>query len=318
MAEEYGDPNYPVVLFISQDGKDPSAPTAWSLTKGYEILSEGNSISYDSAAASAAASVLAMGNRTLIYTNSDALRTRLSFSGVDNVATSQEYDVLQSSIRDFAVKNNVRMFKRYRYVEVNKPLPEPSAPKPSTKGMNKYSKMPRLCIATDASMALNKSSVAGIAWVAEDGRHATKIVDVHDGGIMVAELWAIQDIFASMHKGQKILIQSDSAPAIHAFNDRHRIITNSHKHCSKKIEVLEAIEREMEQRDVEIMWVKGHNGHALNETADKLSRFSRHNYEKGDESLERWEEADRIILEGIGYDRRAKEFIAPLEELKAS
>lgn len=318
MAEEYGDPDYPVILYISQDGKNPSAPTAWSLTKGYEILSEGNSVSYDSAAASAAASVLAMGNRTLIYTNSDALRTRLQFSGTDNVATDHEYYLLQSPIREFASKNNVRMFMRYRYAEVNKPLPDAPKTKAPTKGMSKYSKLPRLCIATDASMALNKSSVAGIAWVAEDGRHAVKTVDVRDGGIMVAELWAIQDIFSSIHKGQKILIQSDSVPAIHAFNDRHRIIANSRKHCSKKIEVLEAIEREMEHRDVEIMWVKGHDGHALNETADKLSRLSRHNYERGDNSPERWEETDRIIFAGIGYDRRTKTFVTPLDELKAS
>ena len=106
-------------------------------------------------------------------------------------------------------------------------------------------------------MAIGKSTIAGITWVAEDGRQSSKTVDVGDGGIMVAELWAIHDIFASIHKSQKLLIQSDSTPAIHAFNERRKIIENSRKHHSRKIEVLEAIERNMEHRDVQLMWVTG-------------------------------------------------------------
>lgn len=314
MTQEKGHPDYPVILYITQDGDDADAPTAWSLTKGYEVLSEGNSVSYASAEASAVASTLAMGNRTRIYTNSESIRTRLGFLGVDNVATLKEYNLLQSGVRTFCINNNVKMFGRYRGAKENKvpakqtqkESPKVIAPK-APKGMVKYGSLPRLTIATDASMSFNVHTVAGIAWVAADGRHAAKTVDVGDGGIMVAELWAIHDIFTSMHKGQKLLVQSDSTSAVHAFNDRHNIIQKGDKHCSRKIEVLEAIEREMAYRDVEIVWIKGHSGHAMNETADKLAKFARRCHEKGNESLERWQEVDRILLEGIGFDRTKKD-----------
>lgn len=315
MAQEKGHPDYPVILYITQDGDDEDAPAAWSLTKGYEILSEGNSVSYASAEASAVASTLAMGNRTRIYTNSESIRTRLGFLGVDNVATVKEYNLLQSGVRNFCIANNVKMFGRYRGAKeavvpavkhARKEAPKVNKPK-APKGMVKYGSLPRLTIATDASMTFGGHTVAGIAWVAADGRHAAKTVDVGDGGIMVAELWAIHDIFTSMHKGQKILIQSDSTSAVHAFNDRHNIIQQGDKHCSRKIEVLEAIEREMSYRDVEVTWVKGHNGHVMNETADKLAKFARRCHENGDESLERWQEVDRILLEGIGFDRTKKD-----------
>ena len=314
MAQEKGDPDYPLILTITQDGKNNDAPAAWSLTKGYEILSEGNSISYDSAEASAAASVLPLGNRILIYTNSDSLRLRLKYAGVDNVASAEDYNLLQSGIREFTIKNNIQMLNKHRLREAGKPVPDMPKDKPSTKGTVKYSSKPRLNIATDASMTSPTHDIAGVAWVAEDGRHATKVLDIGGSGILIAELWAIHDVFRSIHRAQKLMIHTDSQPALHAFTNRDEILSNRHKHSQRKIEVIEAIVREMEGRDVIIGWVKGHNGHPLNETADKLAKFSRRCHERGDTSEERWKTVDRFLLEGIGFDRTNRTFVNSYED----
>lgn len=315
MAQAQGAPEYPVLLTISQDGAQGG--TAWSLTQGYVILSEGNSVSAESAEASAAASVLYLGNRTRIHSNSETLRSRLVYQGTDNAGTPQEYSLLQSGIKRFALENNVNQFLRHRYAEVNKTVPVIRKPKSSTRGMTKYTSLPRLTIATDASMSSPTADIAGIAWLAEDGRHGTKVVSIGGSGILIAELWAIHEIFGSIHKGQKVYVQSDSQAAIHAFNTRKEILAKSDKHSARKVEVLEAIDREMAGRDVTIGWVKGHNGHPMNETADKIARFSRRCHERGDDSLDRWKTVSRLLLEGIGYDKESGTFVGD-EQLKAS
>jgi ribonuclease HI len=318
MTKEKGEPDYPLILAITRDGNDDEAPAAWSLTKGYTVLSEGGSVSYDSAEASAAASVLPLGNRLYLNVNNDSLRQRLKYAGMDNLAPAEDYNLLQSAIRDFAVKNNVQMLTRYRQRQAGKPLAvvEETTPKADEpmKGRVKYGRMPRLTIATDASMAYPTDEIAGVGWVAEDGRHSTKVVSIGGAGIMIAELWAIHDIFGSFHKAHKLLIQTDSQPALHAFNNRAEILRQTGKHSQRKVEALEAIHREMQGRDVIIEWVKGHSGHPLNETADKLARFSRRCHERGDDSPERWEKVDRILLEGIGFDKKSRSFVNSLED----
>ncbi len=122
----------------------------------------------------------------------------------------------------------------------------------------------RLLVATDASVGLGRAS-AGLACVDETGRQCTWQLRSRD--VLYCELRAIQ--LAVEHFSGPLQILTDSRSAV-------SLITNPEHRSRPRVQALtERIRQHMAGRDVSIEWVRGHDGHPLNEAADRLAMAAR-------------------------------------------
>lgn len=132
--------------------------------------------------------------------------------------------------------------------------------------------MRRTTLATDGSCLTNPGP-GGWAWITEDG--------AHDSGAKAAttnnemELTAIlQALRAFPHT--PLLIQSDSRYSIDCVTKWcvGWARNNWRKRDGEPIKnliVIQGIVTELQGRDITFEWVRGHNGHHLNEQADTLA-----------------------------------------------
>ena len=122
----------------------------------------------------------------------------------------------------------------------------------------------RLMVATDASVGTGRGS-AGLACVDERGREITKRLRSRD--VLYCELRAIK--LAIRHFAGPLQILTDSQSAV-------GLITNpNHRACPRSQALVEQIRELIAARDVSIEWVRGHDGHPLNEAADRLAMAAR-------------------------------------------
>jgi ribonuclease HI len=311
MSIAKGNPDYPIFVTLFRDNN--IGLSGWVATKGYEILATGTGRSHGSARYAAAASMLDFAPAEgRIYTNHADMISALQTMGFTNVGTLEEAKLAEGGARDFSLSCAQTMVGKHHQLQLKITPDIAQEPKAAEKVApkrfpNKYTKLPRLTVATDASMRVGSGEVAGVAWVAEDGRHSGRCVNVGINNVLHAELWAIHFVMNHMNREQKLLIQSDSQRAISLIRDRRVFLDNSQHYDSKRIEVLEAIDKELAGRDVLFSWVKAHDGHPLNETADKIAKFKRTSHEKGGEVD--YSELDAILLNGIGWDRNAHVFV---------
>ena len=124
----------------------------------------------------------------------------------------------------------------------------------------------RTIIATDASIVPGKAG-AGIAVVASDGTvWQDRLPGTSD--ITWAEMNAI-DAAITHHSGGDVLVLSDSQGAV-AFANGTAIPAQG-----RMRRLAARIEAQRDGRDIEIRWVRAHNGHVLNEAADAMARQAR-------------------------------------------
>ncbi|MDO4665540.1 MAG: ribonuclease HI [Actinomycetaceae bacterium] len=106
----------------------------------------------------------------------------------------------------------------------------------------------------------------------------------------MGELEAIRQLLAATRKAglsdEKLRIYLDSQYAlnaatkwIHAWK-KNGWLTAQKKPVANR-EIVEAIDQELQGRDIEFQWVRGHTGHALNEAADDAARRSALAYKEG-------------------------------------
>lgn len=130
---------------------------------------------------------------------------------------------------------------------------------------------PPLVIAVDGSRS--RSGEGSWAWIDDTGRW-----DSFAGRFpspLQAELSAIAGALRSAPAGRALRILCDSRSAIHharralAHEKTESTLTNDDARA------LGAITRDGAARDVQLEWVKGHNGHPLNDRADRLAVHAR-------------------------------------------
>jgi hypothetical protein len=88
------------------------------------------------------------------------------------------------------------------------------------------------------------------------------------------------------------------------FLNRRHIIAKPEVYPADLIEVLLVLDEYAKDRDIILTEETGASG-ALSCTAQKLAEFARQLHHSGGETPEQWEEIDAILLQGIGYDRKA-------------
>ena len=146
----------------------------------------------------------------------------------------------------------------YRKAKPTHAQANPVPPQPAPTG--------RLAVATDGSAAINHHSGIGWACVAADGRHA--IGNSRRGSNpTLAELNAIE--LALKTFCGPLDIHTDCRPAIDWIN-------NPGSACNQQCYLLaKHISQLLARTKSSLVWVKGHAGHPLNETADRLARIAR-------------------------------------------
>ena len=138
--------------------------------------------------------------------------------------------------------------------------------------------------AADGS-SLGNPGPAGWAWYVDE--------DTWDAGGWpkgtnnLGELTAILRLLqATADTGEKLHILADSQYAINVVSKwrlgwKKRGWTKADKKPIKNLELIQEIDRAMEGRRVTFEWVKGHEGHRMNERADDLARGCAEAYQAG-------------------------------------
>ncbi|WP_159600559.1 ribonuclease HI [Agromyces humi] len=125
-----------------------------------------------------------------------------------------------------------------------------------------------LTIASDGSYDANTGHAA-FAWISDDGRYRTG--EVQHGDSLLAELTALTEAveFIASADIPRAVILIDCRAAIAAVAQVASGAQASRKH--RPVRLASRIVAAAEGRDVEIRWVRGHDGHTLNSLADKLA-----------------------------------------------
>jgi ribonuclease HI len=161
------------------------------------------------------------------------------------------------------------------------PAPHPGSDQEANHALNGSNKpahtatthgLDHITIATDASVAVNGTSGAGLGWAASDGTTGTRYMP-GTADIGWAELNAIHQALLASTSHRSVIILSDNRHAV-------AIATGNKegKHPRDR-DLAAAITALTTGRDVTIEWVRSHNGHPLNETADTLATTTRHTHQ---------------------------------------
>lgn len=153
---------------------------------------------------------------------------------------------------------------------------KPVPPIPPRKEPKVSKPLPVVVIATDGSVghAPGVGMGAGWAWVSEHGKADAGAIK--SGDARVAELAAIAAACAAPeHARNPLRILCDSKAAIRVAED----IIAGHPTEGVSKHHTEPISKRASTTGLTIEWVRGHNGHQLNEIADRLALMARRRHQ---------------------------------------
>jgi len=140
-------------------------------------------------------------------------------------------------------------------------------------------------IAAADGSALGNPGPMGWAWYIDDASWAAGGAPY--GTNNIGELTAVLELLrATAHTGEDLLIHCDSRYVIDSIT---KWMPGWKKKGWKKadgkpvlnLDIMQALDREMQGRRVRFEWVKGHAGHPLNEAADERANGAARAYQKG-------------------------------------
>lgn len=133
--------------------------------------------------------------------------------------------------------------------------------------------VPPIIAATDGSCLGVGRGPAGWAWVIDSEQWEAG--GVRQGTAHLAEMLAILHLLDATPADRPLIVLSDSMSAIRACTKgrflwrRRDWVAPTNKKVAD-LSVLRAVDEHLRERDVTFQWVRGHNGHPLNEFADML------------------------------------------------
>ena len=158
-------------------------------------------------------------------------------------------------------------------------------------------------IATDGSVG-KRTGHAGYGWISSDGAFGVGMLGVtHD--VCHAELAAIRSAMKRVTKSSRVTLLVDSMEAINLVTRQIEVGTAGISTTRRRQSLLAEIDRSPIRR-AEIEKVQAHNGHILNEGADRLAKLGRRASEIGLSKERVWETAIHIrteVIEDLRADR---------------
>ncbi|WP_051919251.1 RNase H family protein [Prescottella defluvii] len=149
--------------------------------------------------------------------------------------------------------------------------------------------LPELTVATDASKSRRRG--VGVACVSEEGgRHQRMVPNVKT--VVTGELLAIE-LAIDRFTDRRLHILTDSRAALQYLGVLPS--ARSLPRDGEAIAVVDRIRHSLTGRSVRFSWVRGHNGHLLNETADRLAVAARRAHEAQIPTAIRRAVAERIV-----------------------
>ncbi len=149
---------------------------------------------------------------------------------------------------------------------------------------------PRLVVATDGSWSRGRRS-AGWGYVAADGRSGCGQL-TRTASPLVAELAAIRAVLSHIPAPRRLRILTDSRHSI-------ALVTGAGRGPVAVRNTVPELRSRLECRDVELTWVKGHQGPGLHDGADRLAVAARRALDAGLGNKPHRDVADNIVAEAL-------------------
>jgi ribonuclease HI len=163
--------------------------------------------------------------------------------------------------------------------------------------------LPHMAAATDGSFNRGKFAGGGCGWIREDGAHGS--FAIRCGSVLDTEVFAVHALLRASKK-IRLTISVDSQPAIHLMTKAE---TFPHSASKRLISAVTEIREMLAATGSRLIWVRGHNGHPLNEGADRLAVVARR-HELGVDGDVTREIVGRIVEETIAAHRSTTELTA--------